>query len=459
MGAQSLHPSQRLFSCDVCRKQRSRCQRINQTDAKCTKCTILGLQCTGIQQKNMGRLRRMATSTNPTSATERFQAGLPNQSISPSHLQQNASSMEGWDFLNWSGMLSPASSPTEPHITTMDDAFWAVPTWPTNIMDTFDQTFLSWNTDYAPKGANSLFSGGPGFSSTISSAYALETPPQTVAPQVTDTTSFPMNITKTSGFPEDIDPSDVMFELSKINLDLHIRIAAIKKNKTTLDFDSIVYQKSPLSIDNITLAEFSIIVSQEFLIVLTKLLNTRPCTDQLCASPTTKVSSPKPLESQHRKDKNKFQDVSTPPLSHPSATLKSLPAPTVLIITSILIQLVSIYELILDHLTTRIERIPTEPLTPIPGLTFGGRPLATACTQCMTFSELLATLLKGIERVLGIIPISEGRKVGLLSLRQIEVLRNELDKREEIVPGHIIMTPSRLRRLLGKVADIFRYLH
>ncbi|EWZ28983.1 hypothetical protein FOZG_17282 [Fusarium oxysporum Fo47] len=293
----------------------------------------------------------------------------------------------------------------------MDDAFWAVPTWPTNIMDTFDQTFLSWNTDYAPKGANSLFSGGPGFSSTISSAYALETPPQTVAPQVTDTTSFPMNITKTSGFPEDIDPSDVMFELSKINLDLHIRIAAIKKNKTTLDFDSIVYQKSPLSIDNITLAEFSIIVSQEFLIVLTKLLNTRPCTDQLCASPTTKVSSPKPLESQHRKDKNKFQDVSTPPLSHPSATLKSLPAPTVLIITSILIQLVSIYELILDHLTTRIERIPTEPLTPIPGLTFGGRPLATACTQCMTFSELLATLLKGIERVLGIIPISEGRKV------------------------------------------------
>jgi TRAP-type mannitol/chloroaromatic compound transport system permease large subunit len=136
-----------------------------------------------------------------------------------------------------------------------------------------------------------------------------------------------------------------------------------------------------------------------------------------------------------------------------------LSTPIALAITSIFTQMVSLYELILEYITARVERIATDPIVAVPGFTFGGVPLERPCTQGMLFSEVIVHLLERIERALGIGLVPVGGEAGLLAARQIQVLWSELDGRREIIPGRAVMRPADLRRLFGKVADIFRQLH
>jgi hypothetical protein len=160
------------------------------------------------------------------------------------------------------------------------------------------------------------------------------------------------------------------------------------------------------------------------------------------------MTTPKQLMSpKHRKGANKH---------HSAAAVESLSAPIALMITSIFIQLVSIYELTIDRLTTCVERIVTDPISPVPCLTFGHRPLDRPCTQGMLFCELSMSLMESIERGLGIIPISEGREPGLLSPKQIGMLGHQLDERTALIPGPTLLTPTGLRKLFGRVVDVFR---
>ncbi|KAH6954015.1 hypothetical protein BKA56DRAFT_706911 [Ilyonectria sp. MPI-CAGE-AT-0026] len=109
-------------------------------------------------------------------------------------------------------------------------------------------------------------------------------------------------------------------------------------------------------------------------------------------------------------------------------------------------------------MTTRVGRIATDPIVAIPDLTFGGLLLENPSTQGMLFSEVIVDLLKKIERALGIVAVSDDGEVGLLSVRQAQVLWGELDGRRAIIPGHAVMRPANLRRLFGKLAGIFRQL-
>ncbi|KAF4967029.1 hypothetical protein FSARC_5320 [Fusarium sarcochroum] len=405
------------------------------------------------QQKIIGRPRRKAPSANLGSTAEHPPITIPNKAMSPIPLQQNSSFMEEWSQLDWTGMLSPESSPPQFPVATMEDAFSATQTWPTTMMDTFDQP---WNTRLDLGSANSSLHTGPDFGCTIPNFYSFEIPP---TPAMSFATTFPLSYPITTERPNKVDSSDFIFDLSNINLGLHTRLEAIKRNKEVLDFDLMIYQQSPLFIDDITLAEFTVKASQDLLLILTKLYNTQHGTNLLCNSPTAEILYSQLLSSQHRKDRSKLQDLSKLSLHHPAATSKPLPAPIVLMITSIFIQLVTIYEVILDNVTTRVERIAVDPIAPVPGLIFGGRPLERPCTQGMLFCEVSVSLMEGIERVLGIIPISEGREAGLLSPRQMEMLGNELDERDEVIPGYAMMAPANLRKLFGKVADIFRSLN
>jgi hypothetical protein len=136
-----------------------------------------------------------------------------------------------------------------------------------------------------------------------------------------------------------------------------------------------------------------------------------------------------------------------------------LAAPLALTITSIFTQLISLYELILDHLTARIERIAVDPITPIPGLTFGGLPLAEPCTQGMLFSDAAVQTLQRIELSLGIGAVPEGGNLGLLSPRQVGVLSSELDGTAGVVEhAHGIARPANVRTSFEKVRSIFRRL-
>ncbi|EHK49591.1 hypothetical protein TRIATDRAFT_179044, partial [Trichoderma atroviride IMI 206040] len=249
-----------------------------------------------------------------------------------------------------------------------------------------------------------------------------------------------------------VDFSDDLRRLSKMNVDLLIRVTTTKMNITTLDFNSVTYQKSPLCIDNLTLAEFMLKTSQDFLLILTRLLRSRSSCGLLPASETAQTPFPKLLQNNH------LNLSSNSILSPPVAPSEPLLAPLALTITSIFTQMLSIYELILEYITTRIERIAIDPITPIPGLMFGGSPVDKPCTQGMLFCEVIEYLLQKTEQVLGIVSVPEGGEVGLLSARQISVLWSELNGRHTIIPGRAIMTPANLRILFGKVAFIFRQL-
>ncbi|KAI8720170.1 hypothetical protein NCS52_00461700 [Fusarium sp. LHS14.1] len=281
--------------------------------------------------------------------------------------------------------------------------------------------------------------------------YSLEALPKTVS--VTDCTDLTPADTLSTRGPDTIDISDAMLELSKINIDLHIRVAAVERHKDALDFNSVIYQQSVLYIDNSTLAEFMIKTSRDLLLILTKLLSNRQSRGQLCYSSMADESYPKLLSPSPSQT---YPSNHYLPISPVTGAEEPLPTPIALAITSIFTQMASLYELILEYITARVERIATDPIVPVPGFTFGGMPLDRPCTQGMLFSEVIVHLLERIERVLG---IGVGGEAGLLAARQIKVLWSELDGRREIIPGRAVMRPADLRRLFGKVADIFRQLH
>ncbi|KAF5600577.1 hypothetical protein FPANT_2240 [Fusarium pseudoanthophilum] len=437
MGAAAPHPSQRRFSCDVCRKSKSRCQRIRPTDEKCARCSMLGVKCEIGQQKVPGRPRRRQVGKGSPPTVQQLPVGQP---VSPNALPQNTAFMDEWTPFDWTGMLSPKPSPPQVSATSVQEGIAA--SWGMGFTDIFDQSTTSWGTggdlEYTYTDLD-----------TITNVYPIGTSPNSI----TYETLFPLTNCLTTHHPRRTDPGEFMPDLSRINLGLHMRLEAVKKTKTSLDFDLMIYQHGPLFIDNITLAEYIITVAQEFLFILTKLYNTRHCPELLCDSEPMELVSPcNPSEDLRQHSKNLF-DVALP---QPTITSEPLPAPISLMITSIFIQLITIYELILDNVAARVERIAVDPLEPVPGLIVCGRPLERPCTQGMIFCEVSVSLIENIERVLGVGRRAEGTEVGLLSPRQVGVLGKELDDRRRVIPDHAMMTPAMLRKLLGKVADIFR---
>ncbi|KAF5586997.1 uncharacterized protein FSUBG_11927 [Fusarium subglutinans] len=442
MGAATPHPSQRRFSCDVCRKSKSRCQRIRPTDEKCARCSMLGVKCEIGQQKVPGRPRRKQAGKGSPPPVQQLPAS---QTVSPSAVPQNAAFVDDWSPFDWTGMLSPKPSPPRMPTAAIQDGIAA--SWGMGFTDIFDQSSTSWNT-----GGDLEYTNTPLYTDldTITNIYPIGMSPNST---VTYETFFPLTNCLTTHHPRKVDPGEFISDLSTINLGLHVRLEAIKATKASLDFDAMIYPHGPLFIDNITLAEYVIKVAQEFLFILTKLYNTRHCPELLCDSQPMELVRPcQPSSELRRQSKNLFH-VSLP---QPTITSEPLSAPISLMITSIFVQLITIYELILDNVATRVERIAIDPLDPIPGLIVCGRPLERPCTQGMIFCEVSVSLIENTERVLGVGIKQEAKEVGLLSPRQVEVLGNELNERCRVIPDHAMMTPAMLRKLLGKVADIFR---
>jgi len=399
MRTATVHPTQRRVSCEVCRRHKSRCQRLCPDDPKCARCTLLGVSCTAGQQRKIGRPRRTATSVKVSQI----------------------------------GRIVGHNQP-ETSNTIQEPLSW-------DIFDDPDEAFSLSRTDLASGIATSWLTG-PGTTSSPANniSYAPANPPTIPASGQLAVDSIPT--------------TDAIANLSKINLDLHIRLAAAEANTAMLNLNSVIYQQGPLYIDNLTLAEFMIRASQEFLLMLARLLGSRPTRCLACASQAPEATFP-PQYAQE----SDCNATSVPLSSCPSAASAPLAAPLALTITSIFTQLISLYELILDHLTARIERIAVDPITPIPGLTFGGLPLAEPCTQGMLFSDAAVQTLQRIELSLGIGAVPEGGNLGLLSPRQVGVLSSELDGTAGVVEhAHGIARPANVRTSFEKVRSIFRRL-
>ncbi|KAF7587416.1 hypothetical protein BBP40_007256 [Aspergillus hancockii] len=469
MSRASIHPSQRRFSCEICRRHKSKCQRIQQSDPKCARCTILRVECITGQQKKVGRPKQAADSANevskipgspPRSTAKQSRSKLftrptqRNARKTPGRSEEDPSVGDvGEDGPAWSSRISPANRPI-PAPSLVPDAFVPTPTWSTGGMLSMRLNLLTWKLTKILEDRFPLSKFDSTFGSTTADAPSLDPAANTI-----DRASATRVIPGPERAVDGIGDSDALAKLSKINLELHIRVAAAESNRTILDLNSLIYQGSPLFIDNYTLAVFILKTSQDFVQILMGLLNSRQCQGLLRTSQQPVPPSPAPVPLPWQPGQYNVLHVhSTSAVPYPSAASLPLLAPLALTITSIFTQLISLYELFLEHITTRIERLSTDPVAPIPGITFGGLPMVKPCTQGLLFSNGVVQLLERMERALG---ISEhgGGEVGLLSPRQVEVLWGELNGGVGIAPADgNLRRPAHVKELLGQLAIIFRRL-
>jgi hypothetical protein len=444
--AATIHPSQRRLSCELCRKYKSSCRRQHPNDPKCTRCTMLGVECTSGQQKKVGRPRRVAAPGK--------EAAKDPKNMYPSAPDSQDAWMEEMMLLS-----QPAATALAP-----EDGFSTIQVDSLNrLLQLPDNDVPSWN---APNDPVETCSSSSAFSASTPPGYLFDTPLTRTTMSSPADSVYPRADAPTEFATNSVAASEALAKLSKINLDLHARMAATEANKDTLDFHSLVYRESPLFIDNLTLAEFVLGSFQEFMMILTQLRDSRP------RPPRASYRTPQPTSSaspqlclvpsqmdhgQGGQYSHNYNHSSTLP-TYPFAASEPLLAPLALTITSIFVQLMSLCELTVKHVTVDIERHAVETIKPFPGLMFGGFALGGPCTQGMLYFNIVVHLLERIERILGIGMVPEGGEAGLLSARQMDVLWGELDGRGSGAHGRGAMRPMYVREAFDKIGQRLKQL-
>lgn len=469
----NIHPSQRRFACEVCKKHKAKCQRLQQTDPKCSRCTMLGVECHAGSQKKVGRpkrsersLQQEALKSIPISSDVRSRKA-DKKCRQPPVGRKSIISSKGSDG-GYTPMLStPRTSylpitpdpstyiraPTQLSLLT-EPASWQSQAWTPNEqvrIDTYDGTssteqYVSTTmpsislspddtSDREPEWPDIAIIPASMHTSSLAWLSPLGDETRFCSPKATgalyfdtrlhtvtnERTPLPRETTSHSDLP------DIVDTLSTIRKDMSLRRTIIRRNKSVLSLDTLIYRQSPLFIDNYTLSEFLISASQDFLHVLTRLQASRKWN----SSPSCNAAT--------------------------AASPERLPSALAYTILSIFSQLISFYELFLEHLTSRIERISMKPVAPVPGLTLNGKPLARPCDQGLLFCDMVLGLLESLESVLGL-GVEGGGGKGLLFTEQVEDLWSHMDGSNGVASGYGIMRPADVKALFRKVAAVFERL-
>ena len=417
---------------------------------------MLKIDCTPGQQKRVGRPRQAASS--------RQRAAEANATISPpasSRGSEGDRSPFASDYQRQSaeeGLGSRSMNSTAPITATapsfMDDAIPTTQGWSTTATDAPGLDLSIWDTLGDGYHTSMLYSMDMESWLTAPSTESIDKSAAPVPHNVPPTTiSWAPD---TSG--EGIESSEAISRLSKINLDLHIRIATLESHKSNIDLDSFLYAKGPLFIDNQTLAVFMLKTSREFLRVLTQLLNDPPRNRSgRLQDLQTHFSGASLLSGQS--DGNAGSGQASPSCSSQlSPSPELLGSPLALTIISIFTQLIILYEASVEHLAARMENLSTNPIAVIPGLSFAGLPLRDPCTQGMLFTNMIINMLDGMELALGIHKMTQRHGQYLLSPRQIDVLWSELDGASGPGWGHGTGRPTRVRKNLGEMSVLLTQL-
>jgi hypothetical protein len=213
------------------------------------------------------------------------------------------------------------------------------------------------------------------------------------------------------------DGSGAMVRLLSIVYGLRLRSTMVQVNRLDMNLSLIIHRKGPLFIGGYSLAEYVMVSTQELThsisSLVTQSLSTRRPDDQISAC-------------------------------------------LVLTITDVYCRLLSFFEMFLEHLTDRAERYASDPVIPIPGLTYNGIVLTGPCSQGALFSSTTYHLLGKLEDVLGLGEMSGGN--GLLSTTQIDLLCSKLDGSDDLIQSRGIMRPADVRKLFAQVATVLERL-
>ncbi|KAH9203422.1 hypothetical protein DL95DRAFT_399348 [Leptodontidium sp. 2 PMI_412] len=487
----TIHPSQRRLSCDVCRRHKTRCQRIRQNDPKCARCTMLGEECNIGGQKKVGRPRKSDSAPGQRAGKEsteeprakpvrsqKKQTTAKNQQSDPS---PSTVSPDSGNFLEMneqhgieSMMFSTTTIPTTIPTTTTSTAAPPVVGTTTNVVFALESSWPAAGTAElqtlslpppVPWNVSSCFKHSSAFVDhdwNMNENDVLKTKSSQSDLTVTCSDPASLVIPELAAPMGSIDLSDALSKLSKLNNDLHIRMAAIESHRSVMTLNSILFREGPLFIDNSTLGEFTMRSTQELFQVLSRLLNNRQCHAPLDGAHKLDIvnlpgldgqySSPHPYGGGH----NGHGQGPSPNLASPfpSASLQPLLAPLALTITAVFTQLITLYEVFLKHMILWLENIAAEPLRHIPGLRSGETWPQDLCAQGIHFSNASLNLLERIEQILGLTGRPEWGGPGLLSIRQIDLLRSVLDGGEGIAPGHGFMRPAYVKRSLRRASSV-----
>ncbi|KAF5578007.1 C6 zinc finger domain-containing protein [Fusarium pseudocircinatum] len=479
MGTSTIHPSQRRLSCDVCRRHKTRCLRIKQDDPKCARCTMLDEECNVGGPKKVGRPRKSDSARAGKEPTEQPRAkpvrSQKKQTTArkPQSVPSPTSVSPESDIFLESMMFSPIATPTTIPTTTIsiaappveittNVAFGLESSWPTPGATGLQPSSFP---ERLPSKISSCFKHSSAFADydwNIDENDVPKTKPTQLDLTVICSDPARLVLPELGSPMGSIDLSDALSKLSKLNNDLHVRMAAVESHRSVMTLSSILFREGPLFIDNLTLGEFTLRSAQDLFQVLSRLLNNRQCHSPLegvqmfdmanLPGLDGQSSSPHPYgggHSGHGRGQN--PSVASP---FPSASPQPLLAPLVLTITAVFTQLISLYEVFLKHMMLWLKIIATEPLGSISGLQIGEASPQYLCAQGIHFSNASLNFLERIEQILGLTGLPEWGGPGLLSMQQIDLLWSVLDGGEGITPGHGFMRPAYVKRSLWKALSV-----
>ena len=476
MEIHKVHPSQRRVSCEPCRKNKAKCQRVQPEDPKCLRCTLNNLICDAGEQRKVGRPKRReyasSSAVDKSRVTKRQKKPNSPEPVLPIAAVSKDGNGTFVQALTASSNVDESSIriatakyiPSHPYTRTTDSG-WA--TWPTFMTDRWycdkipggaeggivtDAEFgfptgritarppvptmksISYrNSDNRPTATSSRTDEALSEDSVawINFEPAIHLPLRPVYGLTRKNCPLPFGIgrppayyvheNKFSSDPSavmtsnaSIDGKSAIVRLTRIVQGLRLRTAMVQTNRTLLSLNSLIHRSGPFFLESCSLCEYVMTATQDLVQISASLLH-RP-------------------QSNHESEEHFL-----------SASL----IPT---ITDIYCRILAFFQLFLEHLTDRAERQGDDPVIPIPGLTFNGVLLVGPCTQGVLFSSSSFCLLGRLEEVLGLNPMFRG--AGLLSADHIEALCDLLDRSEDLTRHKGIMRPADVRKLYARVAAV-----
>ncbi|KAH7329612.1 hypothetical protein B0I35DRAFT_420568 [Stachybotrys elegans] len=418
----AIHSSQKRTSCQTCRKHKLKCLRSSSDDdAGCDRCVRLRLDCMAGQQRKIGRPSRWAplgSSTRSGRQTPRLgeqpiASALAPESLVPSPLFGDT------ELANWGDVDA------SPLVTQLPDF----------INDGFQTSALALGSfNLTPN--LSIFNFDP----DESGCYGLSTPACRAALRSPNITiQVPLDPS-----PSPLDAGAIMSELSQLNLKLHARTEAVKKNRSLINFESLICH-SFLHIEGLSFIEFALQATQDFVHSIAQIHFSN---DKSQPFPNHAFEAPSRMQQASGSNLGTFEYRTPSPTLSPASLessegiLDAVPTSIhsnnkdtlarhdeevislslALLITSIYAQILDMLELASTLTVERYSRAHVEPVQPIEGIQFGSLPLIDGCTQGIVSSQIIISLLKRAERYLGIGMVPVNARRGILTQEQMDLL-------------------------------------
>jgi hypothetical protein len=205
-------------------------------------------------------------------------------------------------------------------------------------------------------------------------------------------------------FTSDCDISDTASQLERMMTELRLRRSTVELHRQNMTLDTAIYRKGPLFQDDATLASMVMETSEDLLQIFSCLLR------------------------QQKKNAGYTSEGF-------AALLRAA--------TNVYCQLLAFYELFIELLTARAERL-AGPMVAIPDMTLDDAPVNGLPAQGVLFCNTSLTLLRRFDEVLG---IGSTRGQGLLDRGQIKSLWDTLDHSVGFNAGNAPMRPVDMIRL------------